>query len=54
MFTFPSFEGIVARCDGRGVQYHPDRRAVTLDNFHCIGASLPRRPNGSGDVRLRN
>jgi hypothetical protein len=36
----------------RGVQYHPDRCAVALDNFNGIGASLSRRPNGSCDIRL--
>jgi hypothetical protein len=36
----------------RGVEYHSDRCAVALDNLNGIGASLPRRPNGSGDIRL--
>src|SRR5882757_2638902 len=35
-----------------GVEYHPDRCSVALNNFDRVGASLPRRPNGSCDIRL--
>jgi hypothetical protein len=53
MFPFPFLEGIfVARYDGRRVEYHPDRSAIALDNFHHACASLPRGPNGSGDICL--
>jgi hypothetical protein len=53
MILFPRLEGVLRF--GRQwwrIEYYSDCRSVGLNNFHGISASLPRRPDGPGNVCL--